>query len=82
KDGIGDACQCGDVSGDGRVDGSDVKLLTEFLKPKSKKKLKQPQLCDVASSTKCDKSDLKTITNNVNAAVAASKKKKVLSIKT
>lgn len=45
-DGIGDACQCGDVTGDGRVWTDDVSLLKESLAAKGIG-LVNPYLCNV-----------------------------------
>ena len=46
-DGIGDACQCGDVSGDGRVTQADsVIILRSLLVPPTATQT-NPQLCDV-----------------------------------
>ncbi|HXZ85772.1 MAG TPA: hypothetical protein VEI82_09800, partial [Myxococcota bacterium] len=52
-DGIGDACQCGDPSGDGRVDASDVDVLRRFLAG-ALASLAAPQKCDVGGSSACD----------------------------
>jgi hypothetical protein len=45
-DGVGDACQCGDVSDDGRVLADDVAVLRDFLAG-SIAALPAPQKCDV-----------------------------------
>jgi len=45
-DGVGDACQCGDVSNDGVVDANDVAALREFLARRTAA-LAAPQKCDV-----------------------------------
>jgi len=55
-DGIGDACQCGDVSDDGQVDVADALALREFLARPSVP-LAAPQKCDVGgpgASGTCD----------------------------
>ncbi|HXZ86563.1 MAG TPA: thrombospondin type 3 repeat-containing protein [Myxococcota bacterium] len=55
-DGVGDACQCGDVSNDGRIDAADVATLRDFLAGRSSA-LPAPQKCDVgrgASTGACD----------------------------
>lgn len=46
-DGIGDACQCGDVSGDGRVSLSDAILVSRSLLKPPLATLARPALCDV-----------------------------------
>lgn len=56
-DGIGDACQCGDVTGDGRVTTADsVVLLRSRLMP-PKAALARPGLCDVGGSIGCTNAD-------------------------
>jgi len=55
-DGVGDACQCGDVSDDGHVDIADAFALREFLAHPSTP-LAAPQKCDVGgpgASGTCD----------------------------
>jgi len=54
-DGVGDACQCGDVSNDGRVTPTDVAALRAFLA--GGPALAAPQKCDVgrgATTGACD----------------------------
>ena len=54
-DGVGDVCQCGDVSNDGRVASADVDALRAFLAGAGT--LAAPQKCDVgkgATSGACD----------------------------
>jgi len=48
-DGVGDACQCGDVSGDGRVLDDDVAALRDFLARRIAA-LPAPQKCDVGGT--------------------------------
>ncbi len=56
-DGIGDACQCGDVNGDGRVTLTDaVKIQRSLLNPPSAT-LERPELCDVGGPAGCSLSD-------------------------
>ena len=52
-DGIGNACQCGDTSNDGRIDGNDVSALRSFLAG-SLAQLAAPGKCDVGGSAACD----------------------------
>jgi hypothetical protein len=56
-DGIGDACQCGDVSGDGRVTLSDSLLLTRSLLEPPTATLARPELCDAGASAGCSLAD-------------------------
>jgi len=56
-DGIGDACQCGDVSGDGRVTlGDAVTIQRSLLQPPTAVPAR-PQLCDVNASGSCSLGD-------------------------
>lgn len=52
SDGTGDACQCGDGSGNGIVDGLDAEQLRDSLAGLGA--LAAPQLCSVAGDTGCD----------------------------
>ena len=52
-DGIGNACQCGDSTDDGRVDAADASALRSFLVG-ALAALQAPQKCDVGGSTACD----------------------------
>jgi hypothetical protein len=55
-DGIGDACQCGDQNGDGRVTAVDAVLLTRsFLSPPTA--TRDDALCDVGFPAGCSISD-------------------------
>lgn len=54
-DGIGDACQCGDVTADGAVTGADVTALRGFLT--GAQPLAAPALCSVWDGLECDVAD-------------------------
>jgi hypothetical protein len=56
-DGIGDACQCGDVTGDGRVTSADAVVLTRALLVPPAAVMNQPSLCDVGGSSGCSAAD-------------------------
>jgi hypothetical protein len=56
-DGIGDVCQCGDVSNDGRVTSDDAAALRAFLANPSAA-LAAPQKCDVGGATPSGACDL------------------------
>lgn len=56
-DGIGDACQCGDVTADGRVTLTDSVLISRSLLSPPTALLPQPQLCDVGGGVGCAISD-------------------------
>ncbi len=56
-DGIGDACQCGDVSGDGRVSTVDVLLVRRALLSPPTATLPHPARCDVGGSMGCTVAD-------------------------
>jgi len=56
-DGIGDACQCGDVNGNGQVTlGDSVIILRSLLIPPTATQTK-PELCDVGGSAGCTLAD-------------------------
>lgn len=46
-DGVGDACQCGDVNGDGRVTLTDAVVITRSLLTPPSASRARPELCDV-----------------------------------
>jgi Tol biopolymer transport system component len=52
-DGIGDACQCGDVNGDGRVTLTDVTLVSRSLLHPPSAVLLRPDFCDVTADDDC-----------------------------
>ncbi len=56
-DGIGDVCQCGDVSGDGRVTVVDSVMIRRALLVPPTSSLVRPDLCDVGASTGCSVAD-------------------------
>jgi uncharacterized repeat protein (TIGR03806 family) len=56
-DGIGDACQCGDVDGDGRVTLSDRVLIQRSLLSPPTAFLARPRNCDVGGSVGCTVAD-------------------------
>ncbi|MDC0358771.1 thrombospondin type 3 repeat-containing protein, partial [Oligoflexia bacterium] len=64
-DGIGDACQCGDLDGDGVVTQADGDLLLEALKPSSAVVVPELQKCQVVGTPACDKQDANTILAHV-----------------
>lgn len=57
RDGIGDRCQCGDFSGDGRVDQQDLKLLGLALKARTRNGLPHLELCNMTGNIACDGAD-------------------------
>lgn len=57
-DGIGDACQCGDVTGDGRVTASDVAQIQRALLAPPMATLGRPEHCDVGGSAGCTLEDV------------------------
>jgi len=60
-DGVGDACQCGDVNGDGRVTLADSALVLRSRLVPPTATLARPDLCDVGGSTGCSAQDAVTI---------------------
>jgi hypothetical protein len=61
-DGIGDACQCGDVSGDGRVTSADSVLITRSLLVPPTAALAKPLLCNVGGNASCSSADAVIVT--------------------
>lgn len=57
-DGIGDACQCGDVTGDGRITLADVAALQRSLLVPPQATLARPGHCDVGGSVGCSVTDV------------------------
>ncbi len=56
-DGIGNACQCGDVSGDGRVTVTDAVVIQRSLLTPPTATQAHPELCNVGGSTPCTVAD-------------------------
>jgi hypothetical protein len=56
-DGIGDACQCGDVSGDGRVTSADSVIIKRALVIPPRAVMAHPERCDVGGSAACTSAD-------------------------
>jgi PKD repeat protein len=56
-DGIGDACQCGDVTGDGSVTLADSVAVQRSLLQPPTATLSQPALCDVSGDRACSLGD-------------------------
>jgi len=56
-DGIGDECQCGDVSGDGQVSSVDAAIIMRALMRPPLASMARPELCDVGGSIDCSSVD-------------------------
>jgi hypothetical protein len=56
-DGVGDACQCGDANGDGRVTIGDAIAITRSLLSPPTATIARPELCDVGGSAGCTIAD-------------------------
>jgi hypothetical protein len=56
-DGIGDECQCGDVSGDGQVSSVDTAIIMRALMQPPLATMARPDLCDVGGSLDCSSVD-------------------------
>lgn len=68
-DGLGDACECGDVSGDGRVDSTDARLIQRCVSGAlSCEDL--PGICDVNNDDACTRTDAQRIQQAVVGAIA------------
>jgi hypothetical protein len=61
-DGIGDACQCGDVNGNGRVTTADATLITRSLLVPPTATLARPDLCNVGGNSACTTADAVIVT--------------------
>jgi len=75
-DGIGDACQCGDVDGDGAVTKDDSQMIIHATTPKSKVQMVRPELCDLAGGDGCSSADAATINKYLGQKKAWLKNKK------
>jgi hypothetical protein len=64
-DGIGDACQCGDVTGNGSITTADAVAVTRSLLVPPTSVLSQPALCDVGGSAGCSTADAVIVTRAV-----------------
>jgi hypothetical protein len=57
KDRIGNACQCGDVNGDGIINAKDPVMIRKTLRKGSKIRMKRPDLCHVGGTKGCTVKD-------------------------
>lgn len=57
-DGTGDACQCGDVTGDGRVTNADAVVILRSLLVPPLATMPHPERCDVGGSAGCTNADV------------------------
>lgn len=64
-DGIGDACQCGDVNGNGSVTTADATLITRALLLPPTATLDRPDLCNVGGSAACTTADAVILTRGL-----------------
>ncbi len=71
-DGIGDACQCGDVTGDGRVTTADAIVVTRSLLVPPTATLAAPERCNVGGSPGCSTADAAILTRALLAPPTAS----------
>jgi hypothetical protein len=70
-DGIGNACQCGDVSGDGRVTIVDAVVVQRALLVPATAVMARPDFCDVAGSCGCSIADATAIRRSLLVPAAA-----------
>jgi cysteine-rich repeat protein len=61
-DGVGDACQCGDVSGNGSVTSADAIQITRANLVPPTATLARPELCNVGGSAACSSADSVIVT--------------------
>ena len=71
-DGIGDACQCGDVDGSGRVTSADATAIGAFVA--SATALAKPELCDVTGDGRCLGADQAAVAAAVASGTGALQK--------
>ncbi len=71
-DGIGDACQCGDVNGNGRVTTADAALITRSLLLPPTATLLNPDHCNVGGSAACTTADAVIVTRSLLVPPTAS----------
>jgi hypothetical protein len=71
-DGIGDTCQCGDVSGNGRVSTADATLITRSLLVPPTATLARPDKCNVNAGNACTTADAVITTRSLLAPPTAS----------
>ena len=71
-DGIGNQCQCGDVSGNGRVTTADATLITRSLLVPPTATLARPDLCNVGGSSACTTADAVLTTRSLLVPPTAS----------
>jgi hypothetical protein len=64
-DGIGNVCQCGDVSGNGFVTTADATLITRSLLVPPTATLSRPELCNVGGSAACTTADAVIVTRGL-----------------
>lgn len=57
RDGVGDACECGDVNGDGLVNTTDARLIERCTAGA----FECPALCDVTGEGQCNRGDAQRI---------------------
>lgn len=55
--GVGDACECGDVTGDGRVTVADAATISRALLTPPTAVMTRPELCDVGGAAGCSVAD-------------------------
>jgi hypothetical protein len=72
RDGIGDACQCGDLTGDGIVDSQDLRLYKSVLQETTPIGMPTPELCDLNGDHVCSAKDITTLTQLLTAAETGS----------
>jgi hypothetical protein len=65
--GIGDACECGDSTGDGEVDASDLAALRLWLLDPFNQGLAAPETCSAWGDSECALDDLVVLARRLNA---------------
>ncbi len=70
-DGIGDACQCGDVDGDGRIRKADAKIVKSAMSGLGGVVVPRPELCNVNKIAQCDLEDYSVLVHALSQGSGA-----------
>ena len=66
-DGIGNACQCGDVDANGVVNAADLSFLTASQNISNAQHLAHPELCNLTPEGECDQQDITVLSNALSS---------------
>ncbi|MCB0338503.1 MAG: thrombospondin type 3 repeat-containing protein, partial [Bdellovibrionales bacterium] len=71
-DGIGDVCQCGDVTGNGIIDKLDLRAMQKALDITKPDTLNAPELCNLSDEGTCGKEDATILRKILSSIVSGS----------